>query len=230
MRALRRCHRGIALISALLAIVLVMALLAVMVDIGSARLRQINESLRAEQALAAADSGASWVRALFAQHHGDLRLVLADLASVHSRSSLWIDSGTSADVVVSVQLPGATKHADHLDINLQENPGVNEAPVQVVATATVSANGETVATRTVTTLLRSFALAPYSEVVGVIDDAGLASSASPGDPAGQLGGDYATDLRIRAFVEAGTGSPVPADHFSTDSWSDGNLGSPGILP
>ena len=231
-RASRLAQRGIALITTLLAIVLLLALLAVMVDVGTTRLRQTAENARASQALAAADAGASWVRALLSQESGDMTAVLADLARAHSTISLAIDPQTSADVLVGLQSPGTTKDADHIDINLQENPQIAETPLQVVATATVSAGGKVVATRTVTTLLRSFQhFAPYSEIVGVIDDAGPASAFSPGDPAGQPGAAYATDLQIRAFTVTGSGSPVPADHFKTDSWSDGNLGGgSGLLP
>jgi len=229
-RVQRRAERGIALVTTLLAVALLMALLAVMVDIGTQRLRQVDGASRAQQALAAADGGASWVRGLIFERKGDLSAVLDDLASAHSTTTIAIDARTSATVLVSLQSPGSTKHADHLDLNLQANPQVVEVPLQVVATATISADGQTVATRTVTTLLRSFDLAPYSEVVGVVDDAGLASTASPGDPAGQLGGAYATDLRLHAFTAEGRGTPVPADTFKNDSWSDGNLGAPGILP
>jgi type II secretory pathway pseudopilin PulG len=224
-------QRGIALITSLLAIALVLALLAVMVDIDTARLRRTNEETRAAQALAAADAGAQWVRALFAQHFGDLSAVLTDLSKAHSTSTFGVDATTTADVRVSLWLPGSTTHVDHLDINLQENPQIDETPVQIGATATITAGGHVVATRTVTTLLRSFHnVLPYSEVVGVIDDAGPSAVFSPGDPAGQVGSAYATDLRIQASTQTGTSTPAPANKFQNDVWSDGNLGSPGFLP
>ena len=224
-------RRGIALITALLAIVLVLAILAVMVNIGTSRLRRASEDTRAAQALAAADAGAAWVRALLAAHSGTLSDVFIDLTKVHSTTEFAIDADTTAHVLVGLWFPGPTKQVDHLDVNLQENPQIDESPLQVVATATITANSHIVATRSVTTLLRSFHnLAPYSEIVGVIDDAGPSSVFSPGDPAGQVGAAYLTDLRIQATTANGTAPPVPANKFQSDSWSDGNTGSPGLLP
>jgi hypothetical protein len=224
-------ERGIALITSLLAIVLVLSILAVMVDLGTVRLRKANEDVRAAQAVAAADAGAAWVRALLAMHSGDLTAVLVDLEKSHSSTGFAIDDDTTVEVLVSLQVPGPTSHADHLDVNLQENPQIDETPLQVVATATVIIGDHPVATRTVTTLLRSFHhAAPYSEVVGVIDDAGPSFVFSPGDPAGQVGADAATDLRIQASTVTGTAPPVAANKFQSDSWSDGNLGSSGLLP
>ena len=207
---MRARSRGIALVTVLLAVVLIMALLAVMVDIGTSRLRQTNEQARGAQALAAADAGASWVRALFAYRYGKLNDVLADLTLAHSRTTIAIDRATTAVIQVGLWLPGHAKHLDHLDVYLQENPQILEAPLQVMSTATVTANGQVMATRTVTTLLRTFQIVPYSEIVGVVDDGGPSSSFSPGDPAGQVGGPYATDLRISAFTQAGSASPKPA--------------------
>jgi hypothetical protein len=224
-------QRGIALITSLLAIVLLLAILAVMVDIGTSRLRRANEDTHAAQALAAADAGAAWVRALLAKYDGDLSAVFTDLTKAHSKTEFSIDSDTTAEVLVGFQFPGPTKLVDHVDVNLQENPQIDESPLQVVATATITANSHVVATRTVTTLLRTFHnLKPYSEIVGVIDDAGPSSVFSPGDPAGQVGGAYVTDLRIQATTVTGTASPAPANKFQNDSWSDGNIGSTGILP
>jgi Tfp pilus assembly protein PilV len=222
--------RGIALITALLAIVLLMTLLTVLVSVGTTRLRKVNEDIRSQQALAAADAGAGWVRALLAQESGDLTKVMTDLSKSHSLVSVSIDSDTSAQVLVSLQLPAPTTHADHVDINLQENPAILETPLQVVATATVHSSGQVVATRTVTTLLRTFLHpAPYSEIVGIIDNAGPSSVFSPGDPAGQIGSAATTDLRIQATTET-TKGPVSANRFRTDSWYDGNNGSTGLLP
>ncbi len=230
-RAHRSQCRGIALITTLLAVVLIMALLAVMVDIGTARLRATIEEKNAAQALAAADAGTQWVRALLQEHKGDLSAVVTDLGTAHSTRTLTIDADTTAEVLVSLQVPGSTTHADHVDLNLQANPQIAEAPLQVVSTATVMIGGTAAATRTVTSLLRSFHnVPPYSEIVGVVDDGGPSSVFSPGDPAGQVGSAYATDLRIRAATDAGGGPPMPADKFQTDSWSDGNIGAPGLLP
>lgn len=231
MKAETRKRRGIALITSLLAIVLVLAILAVMVDIGASRLRRANEDTRAAQALAAADAGAAWVRALLAAHSGDLSAVFVDLTKVHSTTEFSVDSNTTAEVRVGLWFPGPTKLVNHIDVNLQENPQIDESPLQVVATATIRAGTRVVATRSVTTLLRSFhSLPPYSEIVGMIDDAGPSSVFSPGDPAGQVGGAYLTDLRIQATTATGTATPVPANKFQNDSWSDGNTGSPGLLP
>lgn len=226
----RRGGRGAALITVLLAVVLILSAVAVMVDAGTARLRQAAAMLRAQQALAAADAGTQWVRGLLTARSGDLSGVLDDLAAAHSALTFSIDATTTAQVAVSLHLPAPVKLTDHLDVNLQENPEIGEAPMQVVATATISADGHTLATRTVTTLVRRFSLAPYSEIVGVVDDAGLAAADSPGDAAGQLGGTYATELRIHAYTKKGSASPVPADVFKSDTWSDGNLGGGGILP
>jgi hypothetical protein len=207
-----------------------MALLAVMVDVGTSRLRQAQEMLHAQQALAAADAGTAWVRGLLSEHSGDLLGVITDLKANESTMTFAIDANTNAEVAVGLYLPGAVKHTDHLDVNLQANAQIAEAPLQVVATASINQHGRTLATRTVTTLIRTFALAPYSEVVGVVDDAGVLSTLSPGDPGGQFGGAYTTDLRIHAYTETGSGPPVPADVWKNDAWSDGNLGGTGILP
>ena len=118
---MRKRSRGIALITVLLAVGLVMALLAVMVDIGTSRLRQTNEQARGAQALAAADAGASWVRALLEHRGGILNDVVADLTLAHSTTTISIDSGTTAQVLVGLNLPGTTKQVDHVDVNLQEN-------------------------------------------------------------------------------------------------------------
>lgn len=226
----RRFHRGMALVATLFAVVLIMTLLTVMVEVGTMRLRRSTEELRAAQALAAADAGAAWVRALLFANGGDVSSTLTGLSQAHSTLSLTIDPLTSATVLVSVAIPGASAQADHLDVNLQENPQIVETPIQVVATATVETGGAAVATRTVTTLLRSFHhLAPYSEIVGLIDDAGPESIDSPGDPAGQVGAPDATDLRLFAYRESGS-SAVPANKFQSDSWFDGNTGASGFLP
>lgn len=224
-------ERGIALVAVLLSIVLLMALLAVMVDVGTVRLRRSTEELRSVQALAAADAGASWVRAVVLQHKGDVVAALTDLAHAHSTLVVPIDSDASASVLVSMQSPGSAAAADHVDVELQRNPNISETPLQVVSTGTVLVDGTTVATRTVTTLLRTFHhVPPYSEIVGSIDNGGPESIDSPGDPAGQIGAENQTDLRIRAFVEQGSGGSKSADDFESVEWSDGNAGSAGFLP
>ena len=220
-----------ALVGALFAVVLLVTLLAVMVDVGTMRLRRATEELRALQALAAADAGAAWVRALLVQNSGDPTATLTDLAHASSALRVAIDAHTHAMVTVSLELPGPSAQTDHLDVNVQENAQIDETPIQVVATASVVADGTTVATRTVTTLLRAFRHEPpYSEVVGVIDDAGPDSIESPGDPAGQVGDAVTTDLRIFAYTQQGTAKPVAADKFENDTWFDGNTEGTGLLP
>jgi len=227
----KTCQRGIALVTVLLAVVLLLTIIAVLVDIGSSRLRRSTQALHALQALSAADAGAGWVRALLKQESGDITSTLNDLALARSTLALTIDAHTRADILVSIQMPASSAHADHLDSQLQENPQILETPAQVVATASIYTDGSLQAMRTVTTLLRTFRHAsPYSEIVGSIDDAGPVSIDSPGDPAGQIGSATATDLRLRAFTETPGGREVPADKFEDDQWFDGNNGSSGILP
>jgi hypothetical protein len=224
-------QRGMALVGALFAVVLLMTLLAVMVDVGTVRLRRANEELRATQAIAAADAGAAWVRALLVQNGGDTSATFTALAHAHSALDFSIDDRTQATVTVSLQMPAASTQTDHLDINLQENSQIAEAPIQVVATASIVVGGQTVASRTVTTMLRSFHNEwPFSEVVGVIDDAGPDAIESPGDPAGQVGDAVTTDLRFFAYTQTGTAKPKAADKFENDSWFDGNTGAQGFLP
>ncbi|MBC5804771.1 MAG: hypothetical protein DLM53_08445 [Candidatus Eremiobacter antarcticus] len=225
-----RRQRGIALVAVLLSVVLLMTLLAVMVNVGTVRLRRSTEELRSLQALAAADAGTGWVRGLLLKHKGDVVASLADLARSHSTLGMPIDSNASGSVLVSLQMPGSSAGADHVDVELQHNPTIAETPLQVVATASIAVNGVVVATRTVTTLLRTFRVSPYSETVGAIDNGGPESVDSPGDPAGQIGAANATDLRIRAFVEQGAGGNKSADDFERAEWSDGNAGSAGFLP
>lgn len=223
--------RGMALVATLLAVALIMVFLAVMVNVGTSRLRRTNEELRTAQALAAADAGAAWVRALLAQHQDNLIAVYADLTAAHSSCLLTIDPQTTAQVLVSLQTSGSRTNIDHLDRHLQEHPQIAEAPLQVAATASVIVGTQTVATRTVTTLLRTFHNAkPYSEVVGVIDDGGPTSVYSPGDPGGQAGDVYATELRIQAYKEKGEATPAPDNHFKDESWGDSNPGASGWLP
>lgn len=227
----RNAKRGMALVGALFAVVLLMTLLAVMVDVGTIRLRRTNEELRAAQAMAAADAGAAWVRALLMQDGGDASATLLQLAHARSTLAFPIDERSEAAVTVSLEMPAASAQVDHLDVNLQENSQIEEMPIQVVTTASVIVGGQTVASRTVTTMLRAFHNeAPFSETVGVIDDAGPDAIESPGDPAGQVGDAMTTDLRIFAFTQTGTAKPISADKFENDSWFDGNSGTQGLLP
>lgn len=232
LAASRNSHqRGMALIAAFFAVILILTLLAVMVDVGTMRLRRTTQEQRSIQALAAADAGAAWVRAILEREKGDVVNTSLDLARAHSTISFAIDPNTSATLVVTLEVAAATSHADHLDMNLEENAQIREAPLQVSSTATVSVSGTPVATRTVTTLLRAFHGAPpFSELVGVIDDAGPESVYSPGDPAGQVGAPGATELRLFANIKSSSGHVSSASKFGNDSWFDGNTGSSGFLP
>lgn len=222
--------RGIALITTLLAIALLMTVLAVLVDISGAQLRRTAEQTRSLQALAAADAGASWVRALLRQNKGTLSPTLLALGAEHSTLRLAIDADTRADVLVSLRLPAAfAQQPNYLDRQLQRNPQVLEAPVQVIATASLFAGGSLQATRSVTTLLRVFHQAsPYSEVVGLIDDGGPVAIDSPGDAGGQIGSANATELRLHAYKDQRGRSAD--DKFENQQWNDGNKGASGFLP
>ena len=63
MKRHARRERGIALVMVMLACVLLAAALAVMLNVGTSRLRASVEHSRALQALAGADAGAGWLRA-----------------------------------------------------------------------------------------------------------------------------------------------------------------------
>ena len=231
MRRTRVCQRGIALVTVLLTAALLLVVIAVMVDLGTVQLRRAVEDLRGLQAQAGADAGVGWVRALLYQNRGDVGGTLSALASQNSSFAYQIDDDTSVSVHTSIELANASTQNDHQDVSLQKNAQVNEVPLQVVAAATLRANGVDVAHRTSTALLRVFAHAsPYSEVVGVIDNAGPVGIDSPGDPAGQASGFNATDLRIHAYVQNGTSTPQPADNYQDAAWSDGNAPNPGALP
>ncbi len=231
-RGLQGRSRGMALLTALLAIGLMMIVLAVMIELGTSRLRRTTEDLRSLQALAAAQAGVGWVRALFVSDAGDLGGVLTDIAHAHSTLALTVDGSTEATIIVSLQTVAAGPQDDHLDRELQENPRILETPVQVTSTSSLHVHGTVVAVRTVTVLLRTFHhLAPYSEIVGEVDNGGTASVDSPGDAAGQIGASFATDLRLRAYTENPSGQKSPADKFQDDLWSDNNNSSAhGLLP
>lgn len=228
---MRRNRRGIALITVLLATLLILGVLAVIINIATIQLRRSTEELRALQAQAGADAGIGWVRALLAHRQGNIALTLGDVAAAHSTTTLSIDDTTSVTVTVALQIASPAQAYDHQDLALQQNPYVNEAPLQVTSTAVVNVSGTAAAARSTTALIRVFEqAAPYSEVVGMIDNAGLVGIDSPGDPAGQAGGAHATDLRIHAFKQLGSDTPVPDDVFNDQTWSDGNSTHPGPLP
>jgi hypothetical protein len=226
-----RSRRGIALISVMLATTLLLAVLAFAVNVGTLQLRRSTEEVWAMQARAGADGAVGWVRALLAARQGDVGAALGDVAAAHSMRSLTIDPQTRVDAIVSVHLATPAASNDHLDVALQQNPYVNETPLQVSVTATVVVDGIAVAARSTTALVRVFGeFAPYSEVVGWMDNAGPAGVDSPGDVAGQAGGSATTELRIHVYQQNGAGRPVPADDFADQHWSDGRSVPSGPLP
>ncbi|HEV2909292.1 MAG TPA: hypothetical protein VGX02_08435 [Candidatus Eremiobacteraceae bacterium] len=226
-----RKERGIALITVLLATTLLLALLAFLVNIGTSGLRRATEEQWELQAQAGADAGVGWVRALLDQRQGDVVATLGDMAAAHSLYTVTIDERTQVQARVAIRLDTAGTSNDHLDVNLQQNPNIDETPLQVGVTATVVIDGTPVATRSTTALVRVFRrFAPYSETVGVIDNSGPVGVESPGDPAGQPGGSLATDLRIHVFKTGAGGEPVPADSYADQQWWDGNSAPSGALP
>ena len=226
-----RRRRGIALVSVLLATALLLAVLAFAVNVGTLQLRRTTEEGWAMQAQAGADGAVGWVRALLAQRQGDIAATLGDIAAAHSTHTLAIDGRTRVDALVAVHLDTPAAANDHLDVSLQQNPYVNETPLQVSVTATVVVDGTAVAARSTTALVRVFQQsAPYSEVVGWIDNAGPAGVNSPGDTAGQAGSATATELRIHVYQQNGSGQPIPVDSFADQHWSDGNSAPAGPLP
>ncbi|HME81919.1 MAG TPA: hypothetical protein VKF82_07560 [Candidatus Eremiobacteraceae bacterium] len=226
-----RARRGIALVSVLLATTLLLALLAFLVHIGTSGLRRVTEEQWNRQAQAGADAAVGWLRALVSERQGDVVAALGDVAAAQSTYTLVIDERTHVDARVAVRLDTAGATNDHLDVNLQQNPFVNETPLQVSVTATVVVDGTPVATRSTTALVRTFGqFYPYSEVVGVIDNSGPVGIDSPGDPAGQVATSSVTDLRIHVFTTGPTGEPVPNDSFGNQQWWDGNAVPSGALP
>jgi len=224
----RRRSRGIALITTLLAVALLLTILAVLVNITTVQLRRSTDDMRAVQSLAAADAGAAWLRGLLNEKRGDLFATLTALAAAHGTLTLTIDQNTYAKVAVSLRTPAAATQPNHLDRQLQQNALIAESPVQVFSTASLFAGGRLQATRTVTTLIRIFhQAAPYSEVVGVIDNGGPDEIASPGDAGGQIGATFATELRMHALRDA---SKPPSDTFKDEQWNDGNTPPNGFLP
>lgn len=226
-----RSRRGIALVTVLLATTLVIAVLAFIVNVGTAQLRRTTEELWEAQAQAGSDAAVGWVRAIIQKDQGDVAAALADLSAAGDRYSLAIDGSTTVDAFVSIHLATAGHTNDHVDIALQQNPFVVETPLQVGVTATVSVGGTAQATRSTTALVRVFRqFAPYSELVGFIDNSGPVGIDSPGDVAGQSGGALATELRIHVFTLDASGHAVPADSFADRSWYDGNQLPNGPLP
>lgn len=231
MKRCARRKRGFALVMVMLACVLLAAVLAVMLNVGTSRLRASVEHARALQALAGADAGAGWFRALVDANSGDLEATALALEKTNGEETIKLDARTGVRVTVSLVLPGGNGQHDHQDSNLQGNKNIFEQLVQLTSTAVVLEDGTKVAQRTSTTLLRVFRDAkPYSEIVGVVDDAGPDAIDSPGDAAGQAAAPYTTDLLVHAFTWSGEGPPKQADKFKPLRWADGNSPGGGVLP
>jgi len=231
MKRLARRERGIALVMVMLACVFLAAALSVMLNVGTSRLRTSVENSRVLQAVAGADAGAGWFRALVDEKSGDLEATALALEQTNGAETIALDARTSVLVTVSLLLPGGNGQHDHSDSNLQDNQYIGEQLVQLTSTAVVFEDGASVAQRTSTTLLRVFRNAkPYSEIVGVVDDAGPDAIDSPGDAAGQAAAPYTSDLLVHAFTWSGEGHPKQADKFKALQWADGNLPGGGVLP
>jgi hypothetical protein len=230
MRCARR-DRGAAIIMVMLACVLLAAALAVMVDVGTAQLRRSVESDRALQAQAGADAGAGWYRALLQTKNGDVAATAVALGQTGGVDTITLDAHTIVQVtVVPIGTTGQGAQ-NHNDLNLQNNPNALEQMIQLATTAVVLEDGTQVAQRTSTTLMRVFKNAkPYSEIVGVVDDAGPDAIDSPGDAAGQSAAPNTTDLLVHAFSRTGDGPPVENDQFKPLRWADGDPGGGGVLP
>jgi hypothetical protein len=231
MKSRGRYERGVALVMVMLASVLLAAALAVMLDVGTAQLQRSVENSRALQAQAGADAGAGWFRALAQANYGDLNATASALAQTGGVETITLDSRAHVQITVSLMLPGGKGADDHNDVNLQDNQNIGEQVVQLVSTALVVEDGVQVAEQTSTTLLRVFRDAkPFSEIVGVVDDAGPDAIDSPGDAAGQAAAANTTDLLVHAFSRTGDGPPNEIDKFKALQWADGNPGGGGVLP
>jgi hypothetical protein len=226
-----RRDRGAAIIMVMLACVLLAAALAVMLDVATAQLRRSVEDERALQAQAGADAGAGWYRALLQKNNGDPAATAVALGQTGGVDAITLDAHTVIQVTVVPMGTGGQGTDDHNDLNLQNNPVVAEQMIQLASTAVVVEDGTQVAQRTSTTLLRIFQkIKPYSEIVGVVDDAGPDAIDSPGDAAGQAAAPNTTDLLVHAYTRTGDGPPVESDKFLRLQWADGNPGGGGVLP
>lgn len=223
-------ERGIALIVVLMTTALLLTLIAVLVDLGTVQLQKATAQLRAAQALAGDDAGTAWVRAVLAQQSGDMTKTLLKLGSVQGKRRIVIDGQTYVVTAVSLKYPGQQSGNDHADNNLELYPQAIESPVQVQSSATVYVDSNPVAQRVTTTLLRVFPAAPYSEVVGYIDDGAPVGIDSPGDAGGQLAGTNTTELLVHAYTMNQIGDAQKVDQFGNSVWGDGNSAGPGPLP
>jgi len=223
-------NRGIALISVLFSTILLLALVAVLVDIGTLRLQRTTADLFSLQALAGADGGTAWVRALLDQEHGNVGATQTKLGATQGRRRFTIDDHTYVVASEALITTSAGQNDDHVDDNLQMNLRPQEQVVQDESSAVVYVNGSVVARRNTSVLLRVFPAAPYSEVVGYVDDASAVGVDSPGDAAGQARALDATDLLIHAYQFNGSLILQNEDVFLPKIWSDGNSSGPGPLP
>jgi hypothetical protein len=224
-------NRGVALITVLLASALLLVLVAVLVDLGTIQLQRTTSDLRALQALAGADAGSAWVRAVLEEQRGNVVATIAKLGTTQGRRRFIVDDRTYVVTTVTVIQPSPQPTAnDHYDVNLEQNPQVVETPLQVGASAAVYVDAQTVARRSTTTLLRVFPAAPYSAVVGVIDEGGPVGIDSPGDAGGQDAAPDTTELLVHAYVLDPFGHRQRVDQLGNAQWSDGNSAGPGPLP
>jgi len=230
MRTVSR-QRGIALIAVLLATILLLALVSVLVALGTMQLQRATAQVRALQALAGADAGTSWVRAVLDQQHGDVSATQIKLGATQGRRRIQIDDRTYVVTTVELVRPSSGPTNDHLDDNLEAYPRAVEQALQVESSGAVYVDSASVARRDTTTLLRVFAVEPYSEVVGFIDDGSPVGIDSPGDAGGQFAGPNATELLVHAYTMTQLGYPNKVDEFEDSQWTDGNTaGGPGPLP
>lgn len=221
--------RGVALISVLFSTVLLLALVAVLVDIGTLRLQRTTADLFSLQALAGADGGTAWVRAELDQEHGDIAATRTKIGATQGNRRFTLDDHTYVVATESI-ITQAGGQNDHVDGNVQTNLPSPEQVAQVDSSAAVYADGVVVARRDTSVLLRVFPAAPYSEVVGYVDDASAVGVDSPGDAAGQLRALDTTDLVVHAYKFNGSLILQNQDDFQTKKWSDGNSFGSGPLP
>jgi len=224
-------QRGIALIAVLFVTILLLALVGVLIDLGTVQLQKATADLRALQALAGADAGTAWVRALLEQQRGDVDATITKLGAQQGKRRIEIDSRTYVVTKVVLMQAQPGQQNDHLDDNLEQYPRAEEVPVQVDSSAEVYVDGKPATGRVTTTLLHVFPAEPYSEIVGYIDDGSPVGIDSPGDAAGQFAGQDATELLVHAYTMTKLGDPDKVDQLGDTRWSDNNsAGGPGPLP
>lgn len=230
IRPKHRRARGVALIGVLFATVLLLALVTVLVDIGTLRLQRATADVFAVEALGGADAGTAWVRAVLDQQHGDIEASNTKLGETQGKRRFVIDDHTYIVASEKLLQSSRSQQNDHVDDEVQDNPRAQEYVVQVDSSAALYANGNVVARRDTSTLLRVFPVTPYSEVVGYVDDASAVGIDSPGDAAGQAHALDTTDLLVHAYTMDRLTEPQDVDQFGTDKWSDGNSTGSGPLP